>query len=271
MPTKYVEVRGCATYYHYAGQTTLPDVVPDLSRGRKIIMLHGAGSNGHTWHHQLDYLGRAHSPIAVDLPAHGRSSGVEGLNSVEEYSDFVAALMDALGVGSAVIAGRSMGGAIGMDMALRHPKRVDGLVLIVTAAKFNIPDARVAGLRAVAMGRAPQAFLTDTFSPATVKDHFEIVREGWMEQIQTDPRVRYTDMVACTKFDVREQLGRIDKPALILAGAADTVTPPADAELIRGRLRGARLKVIANAAHQLPNEQPAEANAAIESFLSELS
>ena len=33
MPTKYVEVQGCATYYYYAGQTTLPDVVPDLSRG----------------------------------------------------------------------------------------------------------------------------------------------------------------------------------------------------------------------------------------------
>jgi pimeloyl-ACP methyl ester carboxylesterase len=240
MPTKYVEVQGCATYYYYAGQTTLPDVVPDLSRGRKFIMLHGAGSNGHTWHNQLDHLGRAHSPI------------------------------DALAIGSAVIAGRSMGGAIAMDMAVRYPKRVEAIVPVVTAAKFNLPPERIEALRGVAMGRAPQAFVTDGYSPATVKERFDIVREGWMEQIRTDPRVRYTDMVACTRCDLREQIARIDKPALILAGADDPITKPADAEFIHGRIRGSKLRVIANAAHHLPNEQPAEANAAIEGFLSEL-
>jgi 3-oxoadipate enol-lactonase/4-carboxymuconolactone decarboxylase len=270
MPTKYVEVQGCATYYYYAGQTTLPDVVPDFSRGRKVVMVHGAGSNGHSWHNQVDHLGRAHSPIAVDLPAHGRSSGVEGLATIQEYSDFVVAFLDALGIRSAVIAGRSMGGAIAMDMALRYPKRVEAIVPMVTAARFNIPPERIEALRGVAMGRAPQAFVTDGFSPATVKERFEVVREGWMEQIQTDPRVRYTDMVACTRCDLREQIARIEKPAFILAGADDPITTPADAEYIHGRLRGSKLRVIANAAHHLPNEQAAEANTAIESFLSEL-
>lgn len=270
MPTKYVEVGGCATYYYYAGQTTLPDVVPDLSRGRKIIMLHGAGSNGHSWHNQVDHLGRAHSPVAIDLPAHGRSSGVEGLKTIQEYSDFVVAFLDALGIGSTVIAGRSMGGAIAMDMAMRYPKRVEAIVPVVTAAKFNIEPKRIEALRDVAMGRAPQAFVTFGYSPATVKDRFEIVREGWMEQIQTDPRVRYTDMMACVQCDLREQTTRIDKPALILAGADDPITTPADAEFILGRLRGSKLQVVANAGHHLPNEQPAETNSAIENFLSEL-
>ena len=70
-----------------------------------------------------------------------------------------------------------------------------------------------------------------------------------------------------------EQLAAVTlpaQPALILAGADDPITPPADAELIHGRIRGSKLRVIANAAHHLPNEQPAEANAAIEGFLSEL-
>jgi pimeloyl-ACP methyl ester carboxylesterase len=271
MPTKYVEVRDCATYYYYVGETTLPDVTPDFSRGRKLIMLHGAGSNGHAWHHQFEYFGRAHSPIAVDLPAHGRSAGVEGPKSIAEYTDFVLGFMDSLGIASAVIAGRSMGGAIGMDMALRYPQRVEGLVLIVTAAKFNIPRERIEALRAVAMGRAPQAFVTDGYSPATVKDRFEIVREGWMEQVQTDPRVRYTDMLVCTEYDGREQIGRISKPAVILAGADDPITTPSDAEFIRSRVGGSRVRVIANAGHYLPNEQPADTNAAIDDFLSGLS
>src|SRR5271167_3548601 len=227
MPTKYVEVQGCATYYYYAGQTTLPDVVPDLSRGRTIIMVHGAGSNGHSWHNQVAHLGGSHSPIAIDLPAHGRSAGVEGLKTVQEYSDFVVAFLDALGIGSAVIAGRSMGGAVAMDMAARYPARVEAIVPVVTAAKFNIEAKRIQALRDVAMGRAPQAFVTFGYSPTTVKDRFEIVREGWMEQIQTDPRVRYTDMVACTKCDLREEIARIDKPTFILAGADDPITTPA--------------------------------------------
>ncbi|MGH7839853.1 MAG: alpha/beta fold hydrolase, partial [Candidatus Binataceae bacterium] len=81
MPTKYAEVRGSATYYYYAGRTTLPDVIPDFARGRALILVHGGGSNGHAWHRQSDHLGRAHTPIAPDLPGHGRSAGVEGLPS----------------------------------------------------------------------------------------------------------------------------------------------------------------------------------------------
>ncbi len=270
MPTKYVDVKGYATYFHYAGQTTLPDVVPDFSRGRRIVMVHGAGGNGHRWQRQVDGLAASHSPIALDLPGHGRSAGVEGLATIQDYSDFMAAFLDALKLKSAVIAGWSMGGAIAMDMALRHPARVEALILVATAAKFNIPNERVEQLRAVTMGRSPQAFTTDGYSARTIKENFDLVREGWMEQIKTDPRVRYTDIVACTKVDLREAISKVDKPTMIIAGKDDQITPPAEAELIRSRIKGARLEVIADAGHILPAERPAEFNAAVGSFLAEL-
>src|SRR5215472_10843278 len=107
MPTKYTEVNGYATHYYYHGATTLPDVVPDFSQGRKIIFVHGAGGNGHVWHKQVVGLSGRHSPIALDLPGHGRSSGVEGLQTLSDYSDFLAHFMDALQTRSAVIAGWS--------------------------------------------------------------------------------------------------------------------------------------------------------------------
>ncbi len=270
MPTKYVEVKGRATHFYYTGRPTLPEVAPDFTKGRAVLMVHGAGSNGHTFHYQYEKLGEAHSPIAIDLPGHGRSAGVDGLGSVEEYSDFVIAFADALKLKSFVIAGRSMGGAIAMDVALRYPGRIEALVLIATAPKFNIPQASVDIWRNVTMGRAPQPFTTDYHSPKTVKEHFEIVREGWMEQIQTDPRVRYTDLLACTKLDLRDKIGAIAKPAIVLAGADDKITPPADAEAIAAKIKGARLKTIADAAHSITSEQPGEVNAAIEGFLSEL-
>jgi pimeloyl-ACP methyl ester carboxylesterase len=270
MPTKYADVRGYATHYYYVGNTTLPDVVPDLSRGRKLILLHAAGSNGHSWHYQYEHLGKAHSPVAPDLPGHGRTSGVEGLRTVTDYADFTLALIDELKVDSAVIAGRSMGGAVAMDFALRHPNRVQALILIATAPKFDIPKDRIDGWHAVTMGRAPQPFTNDGYSPKTIKEKVEIIREGWGEQIRTDPRVRWTDMVACSQVDLRDQIGQITKPTLILAGADDVVTPPSDAEFIQSRIKGSRLEVIADAAHNLTTERPGEVNAAIEKFLAEL-
>jgi pimeloyl-ACP methyl ester carboxylesterase len=270
MPTKYAEVGGYATYYYYVGKTTLPGVVPDFSRGWALLLLHGAGSNGHAWHYQYEHLGRRHSPIAPDLPGHGRSSGVEGLRTVEDCAAFTLAFLDALRLDSVVVAGHSMGGAIAMELALRHPPRVKALVLIATAAKFDIPKERTETWRAVTMGRAPQPFNNDGYSPKTIAAKPEIIREGWGEQIQTDPRVRWGDLVACSQVDLRDRISRLDKPTLILAGADDSITPPADAEFLRSRIKGARLETVPDVAHRLTTERPDLTNAAIEKFLDEL-
>jgi pimeloyl-ACP methyl ester carboxylesterase len=268
--TKYTDVKGYATYYYYNGATTLPDVVPDFSRGRKILFVHGAGSNGHTWHRQIEAFGGMHSPIALDLPGHGRSAGVEGLRTVHDYADFVGAFLDALKIKSAVILGHSMGGAIAMDLGLRHAARVEALILSCTAPKFNLTPDRIEALRAITMGRAPQAFNTDGYSPKTAKENFDLIREGWMEQIKTDPRVRYTDILACSQVDLRDAIAKIDKQTLVLVGADDKGTTPADAEFIAGKIRGATCKIIADAGHYIPRERPTEYNAAIEQFVDSL-
>jgi pimeloyl-ACP methyl ester carboxylesterase len=270
MQTKYIHINGHATYIHYAGKTTLPDVVPDLSKGRTIVMVHGAGSNGHAWHKQIAHLGNAHSPVAFDFPGHGRSSSIEGLKSVREYADFVAMLMDALQIKSAVIAGHSFGGAIVMDFAVRYPKRVEGLMLVATGAKFNVPADALESYRAVMMGRAPQAFTTDGYSPRTIKENFDIVREGWMEQIKTDPRVRYTDLLAVEQTDLRADIEKISTPTMILAGVDDPITTAADAEGVGSKIKGAKIEVIADGGHMLPFERPAEVNAAFDNFLARL-
>jgi pimeloyl-ACP methyl ester carboxylesterase len=270
MPTKYMDVSGYATYYYYRGATTLPDVVPDFSRGRKILFIHGAGSNGHTWHRQGEAIGEHHSAIALDLPGHGRSAGVEGLSTVADYADFVIAFLDKLQIKSTIILGHSMGGAIAMELALRHSPRVEALILSCTAAQFNISAERIDALRAITMGRAPQAFNTEGYSPKTVKENFDVVREGWMEQAKTDPRVRYTDIVACSNVDLREQISKIEKPTLIIAGADDQGTTPADAEFMAGKILGAKKTIVADAGHFIPRERPAEYNSAIEEFVASL-
>ena len=103
-----------------------------------------------------------------------------------------------------------------------------------------------------------------------MKENFNVVREGWMEQIKTDPRVRYTDILACSQVDLRDAIAEIDKPTLVLAGADDKGTTPADAEFIVGKIRGATCKIIADAGHYIPRERPAEYNAAIEDLFTGL-
>lgn len=265
MPTKYVDVDGYAVHYFHTGRTTLPSVVPDVSKGKFLLYLHGAGSNGHFGHKMVDILSAQHSPVALDYPGHGRSSGTESLKSLTAYSDLIYAFWKKLGVRPAVLIGHSMGSAIALDLALRHADMVESLVLTCTAAKFTIPQERLDTWKQVMQGRAGQPFTKDSCSPKTPMN---IIQEGWMEQIKTDPRVRYFDLVACQQVDLTAKLGEIRKPTLILAGQDDTTTPLAQAEQVRDRIPGAKLTVIPEAGHWLPIEKPQEACDAIVAFLS---
>ncbi len=88
----------------------------------------------------------------------------------------------------------------------------------------------------------------------------ELMREAWMEQVKTDPRVRLTDLLACQAFDGRPLLPQVTVPALVVAGADDGVTPPAQVEELARGIAGARFEVLAAAGHQAPLEQHAAFN-----------
>ena len=267
MPTKYITVDGTAVHYFHTGRTTLPNVTPDLSKGELLLFVHAAGSNGNTWHRQLSAFADTHSPLAFDFPGHGRSGGTESLKSIEAYRDCLGKLIDALRLRLNVLIGRSMGGAIAMAYALAHPERVRALVLVATAARFELPQAMLDTWKGVMLGRAQQPFSTEAFSSKT---DFAVMREAWMEQVKTDPRVRYFDLVACNEFDIAARLGEIHVPTLIVAGRDDAFTPPQQSEILHNGIKGSKLVVIEDAGHTVPNEKPEEFNAAVRDFLAGL-
>ena len=118
------------------------------------------------------------------------------------------------------------------------------------------------------LGRAQQPFTAEAFSP---KADVAVVREAWMEQVKTDPRVRYFDLLACNHFDVTRRLREISVPTLIIAGRDDTITPPERSEVLHRGLRGSKLVITDDAGHTVPNEKPQEFNAAVSEFLGALS
>lgn len=267
MFSKYVTVDGTALNYFHTGASTLPATPPALERGELLLFLHGAGSNAHTWHHQLRHLDAAHSGVALDFPAHGRSGSTEGLPDLEAHVRCLDGFATALRLRPAVLVGRAMGGAVALAFALAHPERVRGLVLVATPATFAIPRASLDTWRDVTMGRATQPFAMNLFSP---KVDMAVVRECFMEQVKTDPRVRYTDMLACDGIDFTARLAALRAPTLVITGRDDHFAPPEKAEDLQRRIAGARLTVIDDAGHMLTSEQPAAFNAAIDAFLTEL-
>lgn len=264
MFSKYVTIDGVALNYFHSGPSTLPGTPPALDRGELLLFAHGAGSNAHTWHRQLAHVAAAHSGLAFDFPGHGRSGSTEGLADLGAHVRCVAALAEALALRPFVFVGRALGGAVALAFALAHPERVRALVLVATPARFAIPPASLDTWHAVTMGRATQPFDMRLFAPGA---DMAVVRECFMEQVKTDPRVRYTDLLAANGLDFTARLAQVRVPTLVITGTHDHFCPPDQAEAVQRAIPGAQLAVIENAGHMLTSEQPAAFNAALATFL----
>jgi len=263
LPFKYVTVAGIPVHYVHSGPSTLPDVVPALDRGRLFVLVHGAGGNAWTWRKQIEGLAADDSVVALDFPGHGRSAGLDGLETVEAYAEFLDAFLGAIGARPAVIVGRAMGGSIGLVLAVRKPARVAGLVLSCSTPRFDVSPKSVESLRDVVRGRIPQQFRPEMFSPSCTPD---VMREAFMEQVKTDPRVRLGDLLACERFDGAPLLAQVKVPTLVIAGADDKLTPPAKSDELVAGIAGARLEILEKAGHMAASEQGEAFNALVTRF-----
>ncbi len=267
MRSKYVQVDGVATHYLHTGPATLPNVRPPLDRGELLLFVHGAGWNACFWQRQLRHFAAAHSALALDFPGHGRSGSTEGLRAVAAYADFLGAFVDALALRPFVLVGSDLGGAVAAHFAAARPRLLRGLVLVATPPRFALPPEGVEVWREVMRGRAAQPFATDLFAPGA---DFAIMREAWTEQVKTDPRVRYFDLVACAECGVDERLGEVEVPTLVVGGAGDQLVPPAQIEATQRRIAGARLALIPDAGHCVGIEQCEAFHRAVGEFLETL-
>jgi 3-oxoadipate enol-lactonase len=267
VPQKYFTVDGIPTFVHHVGPTTRPDVVPDLSRGELVLCIHGAGGNGNTFAPLLARLAERHSPLAFDFPGHARSGGLDSLGSIERMAGFVRALVEKLGLRPPVLFGHSMGGAVGLAYALAHPRDVRALVLAGSGARAPIPRALIEQTKRVVEGKERRPFTRDAYSPATSPD---IVRQGTMEDLKTDPRVVHGDLVAAREWDGREKLGQVRAPCLVVTGEDELPALREQAELLARGIAGAKSVTIAKAGHMAPLEQPEAVAAEVEKFLAGL-
>lgn len=217
------------------------------------------GTTWHMWDRQIPELTRDWRIVRFDLPGHG-GAPAEAFTSVAELGDRLLATLDTIGVQRFGYAGCSLGGAVGLDLALRAPHRVSSLALVATSPRFGSADefrqrgviVRANGLEPMAR-TAPEQWFTSVFAgaqPAIVDWAVQMVRA-------TDPACYIAACEALAVFDVRDALDRITIPALVLVGSEDQVTGPAEARTLVAGIADARLAVVPGASHLAPVEQPA--------------
>ncbi len=230
--------------------------------GPALIFIHGAGGSHSHWGHLLAGLGDVARVYAVDLPGHGRSDP-PGRASIDGYVEFLIALLDALGIERAILAGHSLGGAISICAALAHPGRVAGLALVGASARLRVLPALIAGLESDP--EAVIAQLADLLYAAEAPA--ELRAAGAAEQRRCDPHVFRDDFLACDGFDIRPRLAELRLPALVIAGAEDRMVPPKLSAELHAGIAGAQLASIAGAGHMPMVERPAEVHDAMRSWL----
>lgn len=237
---------------------------PVPEAGPPVVFVHGAGGTHQHWLYQVRNL--PHSPTyAPDLPGHGRSEG-QGRDSITAYGDWLVAFLNAVGEGQAVLVGHSMGGAIAMDVALRHAERVAGLGLVATGARLRVAPAIFEGIR-----QDPEAavrLICDfAFGPETPP---ETVRLGRRQMGAIPPEVLHGDFAACDAFSVMDRLGEVSAPAFVLCGTQDHLTPLKYSTYLREAIPGAVLHLVEGAGHMVMVERPEAVVEVLSSFLDNL-
>jgi 3-oxoadipate enol-lactonase/4-carboxymuconolactone decarboxylase len=213
------------------------------------------GTSYALWDKVAPELSAGHRVIRWDLPGHGGSAAglIRAGATVGDLADLVLALADALDVERFAYAGVSLGGAVGLHLAVHHPERLSSLAVICSSAHFNGAKpweeraalVRREGLAGLAKSANARWFTPGFTVPELVRDHRE-----------ADPEAYAACCDALAAFDLRDRLAAIRVPTLLIAGRDDPATPPPHLREIADAVSAATLVEIPGASHLAPAERP---------------
>jgi 3-oxoadipate enol-lactonase len=195
--------------------------------------------------------------VRLEHPGHDGAP----MEDVRDVRALAQRVLDAVDAERFSFVGLSLGGAIGMQLALEAPERVERLVLAATSARFGTAetwDERIALVRRGGMEAVAAAVVPRWFTRA-----FGDVQPFRRMLVSTPPEVyvRYCEILR--EYDIRGRLGDITAPTLAIAGVEDPTSPPEHLEAIAAEIAGARVVVLPDAAHLVNVERAAEFNDAL--------
>jgi pimeloyl-ACP methyl ester carboxylesterase len=195
------------------------------------------------------------------LPGHPRG---DGMDRAADYAAWVAGEIEGA-PGPRAVVGHSLGGAVALELALARPDLVDGLVLVATGARLPVPDH--------ALERVGTDFRAEC--ERVVRASFVAQDERRIERsveamMATGPETLAGDYRACRAHDVRERLGQVRMPVLVISAAEDRLTPVWMGEELARGLPSALMAVIPEASHLVIIEAARAVNLLIAAYLARL-
>ncbi|MEJ1968174.1 MAG: alpha/beta fold hydrolase [Rhizomicrobium sp.] len=234
--------------------------------GPVILLTHGYSATSQMWRSQIEPLSKRHKLVLWDMRGHGRSDYPA---DQDEYSEDktvadMAALLDTVGVKTAIVGGLSLGGYMSLAFHATHPERVRALLIIDTGPGYKKDDAREGWNRNAL--RTADRYETEGLGQlgaasaerrtAQHRDATGLARAGRGMLTQKTPRVI-------------ESLPGVKVPSLVVVGEKDMPFLAAS-DYMATKIPGAQKAVIPNAGHAANIDNPAAFNAALDAFLNKL-
>lgn len=255
-----------------AGDIVLHYAVDGPADAPALVFANSLGTDLRIWNAVAARFSAKIRIIRYDKRGHGLSGTTPAPYRLDDHVDDLAALLDALGIGAAIVCGISVGGMIAQALAVRQPERVRGLVLCDTAAKIGMPDmwnARIEAIRRGGIEVLADPIMERWLSPA-FRANYPEATAGWRNMLVRTPVEGYNGTCAAIRdADLTEGSRTIRVPTLAVCGSEDGATPP---DLVRATaefIPGARFELIDGAGHLPCIEDPARVAELIEGFLEE--
>jgi pimeloyl-ACP methyl ester carboxylesterase len=244
-----------------------------------VVFIHGAQHDHSVWILQSRWFAhRGYSVLALDLPGHVRSEG-PALATIEAIADVIAGALDIAGVERCLLVGQSMGSLIALEVAVRRPQITRGIALIGTAAPMKVSDALlgatrddpVAAMQMInAWSHAPSIDAFDR-KPSSPGPGFSTFWQNMrlMQRIESrnGPEVLARDFAACNAYVNGVDAARaLHCPALVIQGAADSMTPARSAQNLIAALAEVEVVLLDAAGHSMMAEDPEGVRRALVAF-----
>lgn len=253
-----VSARGERIYYETFGH-----------EGPAVVMIMGIGVSGRFWlsipRDVAENREHPYRVIVLDNRGTGRSDKPFTPWLMRHMADDVARVLDAANVERAEVVGISMGGMIAQHVALRHPDRVSGLVLLATMcglpyAKLPPPWAIHTLIRGFAGGLRTSEFMRLVYPESQLDRVRALIKQGiWRDVVRAesiDVRAFLYQLLAVASHSTGHRLGKITCPTVVVTGADDVLIPPENSRRIAKRIKGAVLEVIPDVGHDLMTLAP---------------
>jgi 3-oxoadipate enol-lactonase / 4-carboxymuconolactone decarboxylase len=231
------------------------------SDARPLVLLNSVGATSAMWEPCLAPLAEQFRVIRIDTRGHGNSPAAPPgePSAIADLAADVLLALDELGVGRADLAGLSLGGMVGMWLAVHRPERIGRLALLCTAARLPQPElyaeraqtVRRDGMAAIA-GPAATRWITPDLAardPAVLERLVAMIAS-----VDAESYAQCCEAIAA--MDQRADLSRIASQTLVIGGASDVATPTECQQAIAEAIPGARLESVPGAAHLATAEQP---------------